>query len=298
VVNAIEYQSDCYVGRFAEGDSGLQDVSRLTLDDRMDLGPTWLPDGKAILFTSDRDGSPDVFRQSLESSEAEPLITGPGTQRNARVSPDGAWILYEDFPIASAKSAAAAPRLMRMPIGGGPSERVLAMQPTSTYRCARSPASLCVMSEVNDASMVFTAFDPVRGRGREVSRQAVGVAATTPPPWDLSPDGSALAVVVSQDTLPHLRLLSLRNAPPRDIRLDRKVAIQDIAWAADGKSWLAVAWVGKGEWNLLRIAPDGRTHAMIPSQLWMYEVAPAADGRHVAYTSNTGQGNLWLLEGI
>ena len=69
-VRILMYQSDCYVGRIAPGNSALQDVRRLTLDERMDVEPTWMPDGKSILFTSDRNGSPDIFRQALDASAA------------------------------------------------------------------------------------------------------------------------------------------------------------------------------------------------------------------------------------
>ena len=67
-VGVLEYQSDCFIGRIAGGDSSLQHLTRLTLDDRMDLQPSWLPDGKAILFASDRNGSMDIFRQALDGS--------------------------------------------------------------------------------------------------------------------------------------------------------------------------------------------------------------------------------------
>ena len=40
----------------------------------------------------------------------------------------------------------------------------------------------------------------------------------------------------------------------------------------------------------------GHTTPLIPPQLWMYSAAASPDGKRVAYTSNTGQGNIWMLE--
>jgi hypothetical protein len=30
--------------------------------------------------------------------------------------------------------------------------------------------------------------------------------------------------------------------------------------------------------------------------MWMYSAVASPDGKRVAYTSNTGQGNIWMLE--
>ncbi len=100
-VVVASYQSDCYTGRIAGGDSLLQNVTRLTLDDRFDVGPCWLPDGKSILFASNRNGTADVFKQAIGAPEAEPLVMGPGNQGGPLVTPDGARILYVDTPGAA-----------------------------------------------------------------------------------------------------------------------------------------------------------------------------------------------------
>ena len=66
---------------------------RFTLDDSNDLATNWTPDSKAILFNSDRNGTFDIFRQSLDSTVAEPIPAqaldhewGP-----MAVTSDGVW---------------------------------------------------------------------------------------------------------------------------------------------------------------------------------------------------------------
>ncbi len=299
-VGIVAYQSDCYIGRIAGGDSLLQDIKRLTRSDRMDWQPAWTPDSKAILFASNRNGSSDIFRQALDASEAEPLVTGPGDQSWPCISPDGRWILYEDLGSASAGNPAPTARLMRLPVAGGPPEAVLDMQPTAGYCCAAHPApgatraSLCVLSEMQGADMVFMAFDPLLGRGRELTR----VRAEVGSPWDLSPDGAALAIVV-QDSVAHIRVVSLRDGATHDVRPNPQFGIESLAWAADSGSWLATGMVGRAgaeEWRLVRVAPGGKATALVPPQFWMYSSAASPDGRRVAYTNNTGESSVWLLE--
>ncbi len=293
-VGALAYQSDCYVGRNAVGDSALQGVARLTLDTRFDVQPSWTPDGKAILFASDRNGSKDLFRQSLGAVDAVPLLAAPGDQSGPRMSPDGAWVLYKDEPEAHPGKAAAAARIVRMPSDGGPSEKVFDVQAAASFRCGGLPGSPCVLSELDHGHLVYTEFDPVRGRGREVAR--VKSEGPPLPPWDLSRDGTELAIVEPGDSVFTIRIVSTKGAPTRKVTLDRPIGIASIAWAADGRSWIVVSMTTDGDWRLTRVKADGTTVSLIPKQQWMYDAAASPDGKHIAYTSNTVDANFWLLE--
>ena len=289
-VGVLEYQSDIYVGRMAAAGAQLQDVRRVTLDDRMDIMPVWMPDDSTIVFTSDRNGTFDIFRQRIDAAVAEAIVTGPGDQYSPELSPDRAWILYGEQDAESGKAATNA-RLMRISVTGGPAEKVLDIQGTATFLSPQATGSSPVLCELQSGSVVFTAFDAVRGRGRELSR----AEGHEPPVWCLSPDGSTIAMVVqSQGSIPRIHLLSTNGAPSREVRLDRPVRIQEIAYGADGRSWLVVE--GGDQWRLLHVDARGRTSDLIPPQMWMYSAVISPDGKRVAYTSNTGQGNIWMLE--
>ena len=290
-VAALAYQSDVYEGRVAPGRVALQDVRRVTLDDRMDMAPTWMPDGSTILFCSDRNGTLDIFRQRTDDAGAEPVVTGPRDQFSPILSPDRAWILYVEQDGAGPIQASTNVRVMRIPVDGGGAEKVLDAQGAATFRSPQASGTSPVLCESRSGSLVFSAFDPLQGRGRELSR----VEGSVHPAWSLSPDGSTIAVVVgSRDSIPHIRLLSTNDASSRDIRLDRPVGIADLAYGADGHSWLIVE---AGErWGLLHVDARGRTTALIPPQMWMYSAAASPDGKRVAYTSNTALGNIWMLE--
>jgi hypothetical protein len=180
---------------------------------------------------------------------------------------------------------------MRLPVAGGPAEKVLDVQGTASFRSPHAAGTSPVLCELQNGSAIFSAFDPVRGRVRELSREE----AHEQPMWDLSPDGSTIAMVVpSQDSIPRIRMLSTSGAPPHEVRLDRPVRIANLAYGADGRSWLIVA-AGE-QWRLLHVDARGRTTRLILPQMWMYSAAASPDGKRVAYTANTGQGNIWMLE--
>jgi Tol biopolymer transport system component len=291
-VGIVEYQSDIYVGRNAGGDSALQGVARLTLDTRFDVEPRWTGDGKAILFTSDRNGSPDIFHQAIGEADAVPLAAGPGDQSEPQLSPDGAWVIYKDSPVASRGGETGTAAIERLPSLGGAPEKIFDVEAAASFRCSGLPGSPCFLCEIDRGDAVFTEFDPVRGRGRRVARVNVGGFLA----WDLTRDGTAIAFIASNDSIATIHIISTRGGAPRSVTLDRPIAIEKITWAADGQSWFVVSRTSEGDWRLTRARMDGTTTSLIPRQQWMYDAAASPDGKHVAYTGNTVDANIWLLE--
>jgi Tol biopolymer transport system component len=303
VVANLSYQSDVFVARVASRDSMLQDVSRLTVDARFDVQPEWSPDGGSILFASDRNGSLDIFRQSPGSPDAEPVVTGPGEQVQPRVSPDGHWLLYLDAQASSGPGDVNRPggpgsteRLRRMPIAGGAAETVCEVAAGSSFRCARSPASRCVMVEPAGGKSLAEAFDPLHGKIGELGTLELSALSA----WDLSPDGSAIAYTDPGDTTTQIHVWSVADGARRAIRTSLRFGIAALAWDGAGTGWYAVGVMnqrGQGvRWQIFRIAPDGRAWSVLPPQMWMYGFSLSRDGRRIAFTSNTGQASAWLLE--
>ena len=69
----------------------------LTADERADqFADAWSPDGRFLLFSQVRPGgSSGLWMWASDSREARPLQDMSGSQRAARLSPDGRWIAYE-----------------------------------------------------------------------------------------------------------------------------------------------------------------------------------------------------------
>lgn len=68
---------------------------QLTTDTANDLRPFWSPDGKHIVFFSDRTGSYNIWIMNADGSSQHALTQGPGDDRRPSWSPDGKWIVFD-----------------------------------------------------------------------------------------------------------------------------------------------------------------------------------------------------------
>ena len=66
----------------------------LTSTGSFDYNPAWFPDGRSIVFTSERNGSADLYRVNLDGSGLTRLTTDPSYDDQAAVSPDGREIVF------------------------------------------------------------------------------------------------------------------------------------------------------------------------------------------------------------
>jgi TolB protein len=60
----------------------------------MDYSPSISPDGKWVIFTSERDGSADIYRIRLDGSGVERLTDDPAYDDQAVLSPDGKTLAF------------------------------------------------------------------------------------------------------------------------------------------------------------------------------------------------------------
>jgi Tol biopolymer transport system component len=60
----------------------------------LDYDPVWSPDGKSIAFTSERDGSADLYRVQADGTSLERLTDDPAYDDQAAFSPDGGRLVF------------------------------------------------------------------------------------------------------------------------------------------------------------------------------------------------------------
>ena len=82
-------QIGLYIAR-ADG----SDEHRLLTGAAIDYDPVWSPDGSTIVFTSDREGSADLFRVNPDGSGIERLTDNPAYDDQAAFSPDGRQLVF------------------------------------------------------------------------------------------------------------------------------------------------------------------------------------------------------------
>jgi len=208
-----------------------------------------------------------------------------------RLTADGAWIVYK----TSAKPNDLEGQLRRVPVSGGPSQLVLTPHGYSGHRCARL-RPLCLVAErtQDEKQFIFTAFDPIKGRDREVMRIASNPGFIYN--WDLSPDGSQIAISypVGQN---RIRLLPLAGGTPRDLVVKEWFGFYyGPNWSSDGKGFY-VSISSPTDATLLYIDLEG--HA---STMWEQKGSfatwgdPSPDGRHIAILGTTVDSNVWMIE--
>ncbi|HEY8053207.1 MAG: Tol-Pal system beta propeller repeat protein TolB [Steroidobacterales bacterium] len=74
-------------------DLATQGLTRLTEDPAIDTEPEWAPDGASVYFTSDRAGSPQIYRVPVQPGAHPRRISFTGTYNaRPRVSPDGSQL--------------------------------------------------------------------------------------------------------------------------------------------------------------------------------------------------------------
>ena len=73
------------------------DLRRITFSEAIDTEPSFLPDGKSLLFTSDRGGSAQIYRVPVEGGSAERLTFDGTNNFSPRPSPDGKNFVFSHY---------------------------------------------------------------------------------------------------------------------------------------------------------------------------------------------------------
>ncbi|MGB7434867.1 MAG: hypothetical protein WBW49_05550, partial [Candidatus Acidiferrum sp.] len=281
-----------YVGELDAKGTHLDNTRRLTFDEHSEWPEQWTPDSRAVVFWSDRNGSWDIFKQTLDKDAAAELLPlGSEPKYYSSFSPDGQWILYMALPEARFPGGSVPVRIMRVPVSGGPPQLVLTALGTTDIRCTRAPANLCVFDEQQQGHVMFTSVDPIKGRGRALATMEMESSMAIP--WDLSPDGSQ--VVMTRDG--SIRLLSLKSGVTTDLAVRGWNSFGEVDWSADGNA-LFVSSQTAQDTTLLRVDLRGEARALWHQKLNFMGTKgiPSPDRRHLAVAGWTTDSNVWMIE--
>jgi DNA-binding winged helix-turn-helix (wHTH) protein/Tol biopolymer transport system component len=283
-----------YLGDLAFGNKGFT-PHRFTPDDWYNAVWAWTKDSKAILFDSKRNGRRAIFEQNIDGKTPETLIAGSGNYFLARLSAQGT-LLYSATESSELMDADATIRLMSTPEHGG--ARSALMIGRYTYACGSSPSSSCVAAEIKDSRLIFFHLDPLKGRGEEIA--SIAGYRGVEPRWDLSPDGTRIAIVDNIEAKGEIRILNVadRKTTVLPVRDWKWQSLAVISWAADGKNLFALAEPGSS-WAILSIDANGNPKVLyeIPAGAgWVSTIVPSPDGKRLAFTKRMYGDDVMLLE--
>ncbi len=283
-------QGDVYVASLAGG-GRINDTRRLTFSGAEDWPAGWTHDGRVLLL-SDRSGIPGLFVQALDSTEPTALLAGSGKVLEATAAPGGRSVLYETGEPREQTT------LRRLDLADGTAQTLGAMEPKSGLVCPTIDGLPCVLTEVKDSELVFSLFDPERGKGREFAR--VTLPAGPYYALSISPDGRRIALVVGESPFRNdLRIVEVPGGEVNPIARTGIEALDTVAFSADGKSLFAsTGWYSMTEASILHITLDGRStviHRFEEGKRTL-SLIPSPDGRHLAFVVAAALPDLWLLE--
>lgn len=78
--------------------SNVRDAKRWTDNPTRDEDVAWAPDGKSLVYSSNRSGSYRLYRVDLDGGQTTELTRGTTTDTHPTYSPDGAWICFRRGP--------------------------------------------------------------------------------------------------------------------------------------------------------------------------------------------------------
>lgn len=278
-----------YIGTLAPDGKTLIEHQRLTLDDRESWPTSWTPDSRAVLFSSDRNGTEEIFKQGGDQPLAEILATSVDQLELPRLTPDGSEILYISTPRSSSSDALSS--IFAIPITGGAPRLVLKDMHISNVQCARSPSTVCLYSISKGKTSETFHFDVRNGKG------------TNPPQidadgnWSLSPDGSRRALIAYGLDEGTIQLRSTSSGETRSLAVKGWNGLGNIDWSANGKSLLVVWCNHDKECTLLDITLDGKVSVVLRSSKWIGYAVPSPDGRRLAILEAVNPTkNAWEIE--
>jgi len=278
-----------------EGDAiRISNERHFTLNESRDVLADWSLDGKSIIFWSNRNGQMGIYKQQLDKDAPERLVTAQGGLGTCCVTPDGKWFIYvlDTESTASTRSL----QLMRVPITGGASEKIFALQNLDGAGCARFPSKLCVIAERSDdrKQAIISSFDPLKGKGSEFTRITLDPKRND---WSLalSPEGKRLAVIRNPEST--VQILSLHGELKSEIRIRGWSNLGDMRWTADGKGFFLTSVTPAGGAVLLHLNARGDVQIVRENPGGNYSPGvPSPDGRHLAFVGTADNKNMWMME--
>lgn len=289
VFRSNNWSPSVYLGMLAPDGAHLLAKRRLTLDESVSLPFSWTPDSHAVLFNSDRNGTPEIFKQAINEPLAENLVTSADQVSQPRLTPDGSEIIYISTPKSPGPETPSS--IFAIPIRGGTPRLILNDVGIYTAQCARLPSTICLYSIAKGNTWETFGFD-VRS-GKRVGPKQIDPLCN----WSLSPEGSQRAIIAFRANEGTIQFRPTSTGKTHDLIVKGWNGLVGVEWSADGKSLLVSCHNQHWESALLRVTLDGRASVLLHSsnsEIWA--AVPSPDGRFLAIGEASGSHNVWQIE--
>jgi serine/threonine protein kinase len=290
-------RSTSYLGDLEDGGTRLLNPKPFMPDEGVqDTVVDWTPDGKAMILDLNRFDHTTFQKLWLNTGAKETLATvAPGTGENAFLSPDGTWLIAQIY-VSDDQPA----KLVRIPIGGGAPELIFTLAGFNSAACARSPSNLCALAEQtpDHKQAVITSFDPIKGRGIELTRFDLGPmyqATREGVIWAISDDGTKIAFVSGNEG--PIQVRSLRSGQQQVIHAKgvNKVMYQ-LEWTHDEKGFIVRGMTKDGNEEVLYVNLKGDVKVLWNCGNNYCRGRESPDGHQFEIDESKFISNLWMIE--
>jgi Tol biopolymer transport system component/DNA-binding winged helix-turn-helix (wHTH) protein len=254
---------------------------RVTTDNVKVHGVDWTPDGRHLIYASNRGGLFSLWRSSIEGGEPQSLGVGGGNTDAPTVAPDGKRIAYELWQDEA--------NIYRLDLKQ-PSDAQATKLLFSTrwdWNPAYSPdgARIAFVSDRRGSSEIWTAD---KDGGNLAQRTSFGGPLVTAPQW--SPDGKQIVFDARVDGNADLWLLEQDNAAPR--RLTTQAAEETApSFSRDGR-WIYFGSNAGGVWQVWKMPVAGGAPMQVTREGGLV-ARESTDGKQLYFTRRE-QSGLWM----
>ena len=251
-----ESLTQVFLGR-TDGSEAFQ----LTQGEKGSTAPRFSPDGRSVLFASERSGKRNLYRIAIDGGESEALTDWKGVLGNYEVSPNGRWIAFAAAESDGGEEKAKREKLDYRVIGESPKDQslwLIPMEPDSTgkrtpRKLAAGPYHVGAFTWSPDGRRIAFETRPTPdaddGRKADISEvevesgqvHAVAVTGATESQPHYSPDGRYLAYVRGTDPPSSILgsrivLLARDSGKLRELPPTADEQPNLLAWAGDSKN--------------------------------------------------------------
>ncbi len=290
-------ETDTFVAGLKWPGPSLGEPVRITKGTRQNFPHAWTADGRGVLLENDSLRTGDdpkwaIFDVAVSGSRPKLVAKLPGTAAMEQLSPDGRWILFLQFEGRPQRATG----VFRVPVEGGPAERVPTSGNLEEFHCSASLTGRCVLREaVGQDKLVYYALDPVKGMGEELARtpwepNRLG-------DWGLSADGDFVAAAQHDTMHPGVEVVSLKS-PGTSVRV---LPVQGHGttlganWSPDGKTLLVECRTEAG-FELVSLDLAGGHVQLVrksPSLIW---AVISRDGKKIAFPGLYQSSSVWASD--
>ena len=207
------------------GEDG-RDPRQLTANSRVNRSPSVTPDGRHVVFVSNRTGNNQIWRMDIDGGNPVQLTDGPGAANRPHCSPDGKWVVYQ-------LSVERALTIWKVPVDGGDPVQLTDVNSTRPAFSPDGQFVVCDYGEAKPDSQIKLAVIPAEG-GPPV-RLLDNPAAVNSIGLRWTPDGHGIVYIDSRDRVYNLWSQPLDGGPPIQLTNFKTDQIFQFDWSRDGK---------------------------------------------------------------